>query len=207
MDTRAWRVIRGGILAAIAAFVIVTAFKALRAPWLVDDFPESLAVQAELLPLTFALHMIAGGLALLLVPLAIMLRKRRRWHRAVARLAALDVVVAGITAFPVALVAPVTMLSAAGFTAQGAVWLALLARGVAHIRAGRVARHRACMVLLAATTSGAVFFRVWLALWALYGSPRHFETFYALDAWAAWGLPLAIAALILQRTGGFRRIS
>ncbi len=195
------------MLAAIAGFVSLSSAKAVLAAFDNEDFPEALAVKVELLPVLFPVHMVTGGLALLLVPLAIMLRKRRRWHRAVARLAALDVVVAGITAFPVALVAPVTMLSAAGFTAQGAVWLALLARGVAHIRAGRVARHRACMVLLAATTSGAVFFRVWLALWALYGSPRHFETFYALDAWAAWGLPLAIAALVLQRTGGFRRIS
>jgi len=196
--------LRWAILAAIAGFVISTAWKALRAPWMVDDFPEALAVKAELLPVVFPIHMVTGGLALVLVPLAILLRHRPRWHRPVARLAAIDVVLAGVTAFPVALVAPVTWGSALGFTAQGALWLVLLALGLRHIRAGRVAAHRACMLLLAAATSGAVFFRVYLALFAIYGSMRHYEAFYALDAWLAWGLPVAITAVMLKRAGDLR---
>lgn len=193
------RVVFGVILTAIAAFVVVTAWKALRAPWLVDDFPEELAVKAELIPWIFNVHMITGGLALVLVPLAILLRRRPRWHRPVARLAALDVVLAGLTAFPVALIAPVTRWSAWGFTAQGLAWLALLAVGIHAIRTGNAARHRTCMVLLAAVTSGAVFFRIYLALWAIFAQGRHYELFYAIDAWAAWGLPLALTALALNR--------
>lgn len=183
---------------------MVTAWKALRAPWLVDDFPESLAVKVELMPIAFPVHMISGGLALLLVPLAIAARRHPRWHRPVARIAALDVIIAGVTAFPVAVIAPVTTFSALGFAAQGMTWLVLLAFGIRHIRAGRVARHRACMVLMAATMTGAVVFRVLLALWALAGPVRHFESAYAADAWIAWLLPLTIAALALKRTGGFR---
>lgn len=183
---------------------MATAWKAVRAPWSVDDFPESLAVKVELLPVIFPVHMIAGGLALLLVPLAIALRRQPRWHRPVARLAALDVVMAGLTAFPVALIAPVTTVSAFGFAAQGLTWLVLLALGIRHIRAGRTRAHRACMMLMAATMAGAVVFRVLLALWALAGPVRHFEAAYAADAWIAWLLPLTIAALALKRTGGFR---
>ena len=198
------RVLRVAILAAIAAFVISTAWKALRAPWLTDDFPEALAVKVELMPLIFPLHMVAGGLALVLVPLAILLHQRPGWHRPVARLTALVVLVAGVTAFPVALIAPVTTGSALGFAAQGTLWLGLLGLGIHHIRAGRVAQHRTCMLLLAAATSGAVFFRVWLALFAIYGSMRHYEVFYALDAWLAWGLPVAITGLVLNRAGDLR---
>ena len=32
---------------------------------------------------------------------------------------------------------------------------------------------------------------------------RHYLLFYACDAWLAWGLPVALTALWLQRTGGF----
>ncbi|MFM5922833.1 MAG: DUF2306 domain-containing protein, partial [Novosphingobium sp.] len=152
----------------------------MRAPWLVDDFPEALAIKVELLPWLFPLHMIAGGLALLLVPTTLLLRKRPRWHRPAGRITAAVVAVAGLTAFPVALIAPVTRLSAWGFAAQGAVWLVLLGLGLWNIRRRRIAAHRACMLLMAATTTGAVFFRVYLALFALYGDLRHYEAFYAL---------------------------
>ena len=181
-----------------------TALLALESPWQVDDFPEALAIKAELLPWIFPLHMITGGLALLLVPLTFMLRRRARWHRPVGRVTAAIVVLAGLSAFPVALIAPVTEVSAWGFAAQGAVWLVLLALGLYNIRQRNVARHRAFMLLMAATTTGAVFFRVYLALWAIFGDLRHYEAFYALDAWIAWSLPLAATAIFLKRTGGFR---
>lgn len=202
------RAVSLAVVTAIGLFVIQTAWKALRAPWLVEDFPEALYVKAELLPWTFAAHMITGGLALLLVPGMILLSGRPRWHRRLAWLTVPVVAVAGVTAFPVALVAPVTQVSAWGFAAQGAVWLVLLALGIAAIRQGRVERHRACMLLMAATTTGAVFFRVYLALFAILGHPRHYEAFYAADAWLAWTLPLAAMAIFLKRTGakpGFPR--
>ena len=191
------------LVAAIAAFVTSVAYKALLAPFAVEDFPDSLYVKVERIPLIFTVHMVTGGLALLLVPLAIALSNRPRWHRPVARIAALDIAIAGITAFPVALVVPVTRVSAAGFSAQGLAWLVLLAMGIVFIRRRNIARHRECMLLLAAVTSGAVFFRVYLALWAIFGSLRWFEEFYALDAWIAWLIPLGVMAFLIKRAGGF----
>ena len=191
----------GALLLAIALFVIQTAWKALIAPWQVEEFPEALYVKVELLPWIFPAHMITGGLALLLVPAMIVLAKSPRWHKPLAKLTVPVVLVAGLTAFPVALIAPVTPISAWGFAAQGAVWLALLGLGVWHIRAKRMAQHRACMLLMAATTTGAVFFRIYLALFALWGHPRHYQAFYGLDAWIAWLLPLAAMVFFLKRTG------
>lgn len=185
----------------MALLVIYTAAKALYSPWLVDDFPEELAIKAELMPAIFPLHMVSGALALILVPVALLLRRRPRWHRPAGRIAASIVAVAGLTAFPVALIEPVTLGSALGFATQGAVWLVLLGLGLWNIRQGRVAAHRTCMLLMAATTSGAVFFRVYLALFAMGGSYRHYELFYACDAWFAWGLPLIATALWLKGTG------
>jgi uncharacterized membrane protein YozB (DUF420 family) len=191
------------ILTAISAFVLYTATKALLAAFWNEDFPESLAVKVELLPLIFPVHMITGALALVLLPLVIALRHRSRWHWPLGRIAAVDVLVAGVTAYPVAWAAPVTFWSAAGFSAQATVWLTLLGLGIYHIRRRRVAAHRACMLLMTATALGAVFFRIFLALWALYGTNRWFEAFYACDAWIAWLLPLGAAALFLARRRRF----
>lgn len=195
------RILRAAVLTAILGFVTITAITAIGAPWATDDFSEALAVKAELLPIIFPLHMITGGLALLLVPLALGLRRLPRFHRIAGRIAAVDVGIAGVTALPVAIVAPVTPVSAAGFAAQGATWLVLLGLGIWNIRAGHVARHRAAMLMMAATASGAVFFRVYLALWAMYGTPHYYEAFYALDSWIAWLGPLTVTALVLKQTG------
>lgn len=199
------RILYLALVTGLGLFVIYAATRAIQAAFVNDDFPEALAVKLELLPWLFPVHMIAGGAALLLVPLAILLRHQPARHRIAGRIAATSVAVAGVTAFPVALLAPVTTWSAAGFAAQGTVWLVLLVAGVIAIRRRQVMRHRACMLLMAATTSGALFFRIYLALWALYGSQRHYEAFYAADAWLAWTIPLGFTALMLKRTGAKRR--
>ena len=193
--------LRGAILAALALFVIRTAILALYSPWQVDDFPEALAVKVELMPWVFPVHMLAGGLVLLLIPATLLVRKRPRWHRPLGRITALVVLAAGLTAFPVALIAPVTRVSAWGFAAQGATWLVLLGLGLRNVYLKRFHAHRAAMLLMAATATGAVFFRVYLALWAILGDLRHYEMFYAADAWIAWSLPLAATAIFLRGTG------
>ena len=197
------RAFRTALIAAIALFVMRAAWKALNTPFALDDFPEELAIKVELLPLLFPLYMVSGGLALLLVPLTFVVRRHPRWHRPLGRITAADVLIAGVTAFPVALVAPVTRVSALRFSAQATVWLTLLTLGIYNIRRGRVAAHRGCMLLMAATTSGALVFRIALASWAILasalGSARHYEAFYAADAWLAWALPLGLAACLLYR--------
>ena len=65
------------ILAALAAFVIYTALRGISESWDNDGFPESLAVKLELMPFLFPVHMVGGGMALLLVPLAISLHASR----------------------------------------------------------------------------------------------------------------------------------
>ncbi|MDB5679556.1 MAG: hypothetical protein JWM94_2558 [Sphingomonas bacterium] len=164
-----------------------------------DDFPEALAVKVELLPLVFPIHMITGGLALILLPLAIALRRKPKWHRPLGRIAAIDVLVAGATAYPVAWAAPVTFWSAMGFSAQATTWLTLLALGIWNIRRRRYAAHWTCMLLMTATAMGAVFFRIYLGLFAMLGPSRWFDTFYAGDAWVAWLVPLAVTGAVLAR--------
>lgn len=185
------------ILAGPGIFVTYVGLRGISESWDNDGFPEALAVKLELLPIIFPVHMVTGGLALLLVPLALWLRGTR-WHRFFGRAAAADILIAGVTAIPVAVFLPVTKISAAGFAAQGVTWLTLLGFGFWHIRAGRISAHRACMLMLAAVTSGAVFFRLYLGLWKFFGVGPYFYAFYALDAWIAWGLPLIVTAFWLR---------
>lgn len=185
------------ILAPLGVFVMYVAMRGISESFDNEGFPEALAVKLDVLPVIFPVHMVTGGLALLLVPLVLFLRGTS-WHRLVGRFAAIDILVAGVTAIPVAVVLPVTAVSAAGFAAQGIVWMVLLGFGIWAIRGGRVAYHRACMLMMAAVTSGALFFRIYLGLWKKYGVSGHFELFYALDAWIAWGLPLLGVAIWLR---------
>ena len=60
------------------------------------------------------------------------------------------------------------------------------------------------MLMMVATTSGAVLFRIFLALWAIYGSWRGYERFYAADAFVAWLQPLCLCALWLRFTAAGR---
>lgn len=192
-----WRVMLALMLAGLGIFVTYAGLRAISESWDNDGFPEALAVKLELLPFIFPIHMIAGGLALLLVPLTLALRGTA-WHRVMGRIAAVDIVVAGVTAIPVALEQPVTQVSAAGFATQALVWMGLLGFGLWSIRRRDYARHRAAMLMMAAVTSGALFFRLYLALWKLGGIRGHFSTFYACDAWVAWTLPLAVMALLIK---------
>lgn len=198
---RLWRLLRWAVLAAIGWFVIRVATTALDQAIHHDDFSDTLQFKLESLPVLFPIHMAAGGLALLLVPLAYALRRRPRWHRPIGLLTALLVLSAGLTAYPVAWTGPVTRWSAAGFMAQASVWLTFLGLGLWHIAHGRRAQHRRAMLMMAAATSGAVFFRLWLALWAILGERRHFVVFYSIDAWFAWLVPLIVMAIVLNRAG------
>lgn len=202
-SSQSLRALRWVILAGIAGFVTMVAVKAFLQTFDQDDFPDDLLLKVELMPVIFPVHMFTGALALVLVPLALLLRRWRKWHRIAGRIAAADVLVAGVTAYPVALVAPVTPWSAAGFTAQATAWLGFLALGLWNIRQGRAARHRMFMLLMTATASGAIFFRVYLASWAILAQGKHFAVFYAWNAWLAWLLPLLGTALVLR--AGMRR--
>jgi len=185
------------LLSPLVIFVSYVAIRGIAESFDNDGFPEALAVKLEFLPIIFPVHMVTGGLALLLVPLVLYLRGTR-WHRLAGRVVAIDIVIAAITAIPVAVVMPVTTTSAAGFVAQASIWIVLLGVGIWSIRSGRVAAHRACMLMLAAVTSGALFFRVYLGLWKVFGVSEFFDTFYAIDAWIAWGLPLLGVAIWLH---------
>ena len=192
-----WRLVKWVGLAVLILFILSTAARAMWEAYDNDNFPEALLVKVELLPFIFPIHMATGGLALLLVPLTYFFRFTR-YHKWLGRVAAADIIVAGITAIPVAVTAPVAPMAAAGFATQAIVWMALLAKGIWHIRRREIAAHRNAMLMMAAVTSGAMFFRIYLALWAIFGTASGFKIFYACDSWIAWVLPLGAMIFIIR---------
>jgi hypothetical protein len=163
--------------------------------------PYPLFVVRQRLPVAFPLHMLASGLALILIPIAAVLRHRGVAHRAAGRAAAVCVVVGGTTALLVALASEATFAARAGLFVQGLVWLALLAAAVVAIRRGAVMTHVRLMIAMAAVASGAIWLR--LFVYAAVAASLPFDPAYATATWVCWIVPLALAVTLTRsRTAG-----
>lgn len=155
--------------------------------------PFNLHLVDQRLPVVFKLHMLASGLALLLIPLVIWLRRESRWHKPLGRVAATAVLAGALTSLPVAAFSNSVGMARAGFFAQGVVWLVLIALGYRAIRERRVGCHGKLMVSMAAVASGAIWVR--LATAAAVSSELPFDAVYGAVAWLGWLVPLALVQL------------
>jgi hypothetical protein len=159
-----------------------------------DDLPDLLAIIAERLPALFPIHMVSGGLALVLVPLTIALRRWPRWHRICGWLAGACVIIGGVTALVVAVYSVSPRLARVGFFIQGLSWIVLLSAGFVMIRRRRTGDHRRLMLMMAAVTSAAVLLRLALLGFVSCLPRADYRLFYSLTAWLAWLLPLGAVA-------------
>jgi uncharacterized membrane protein len=161
------------------------------------QLPYELMLVLQRRPVALPLHMVASGLALILIPIAAWTRRRRGLHRPVGRAAAICVAAGGVSALLVALASEATAIARAGFFAQGLVWLALLAAAFAAIRSGDVSRHARLMIAMAAVGSGAIWLRLEMAGIVALGAP--FDSAYGAAAWACWLVPLSLALMVKVR--------
>ena len=179
-----------GVFVMIAVLVVPVGVFALASGAGLVKPPYGLYLVARRLPVVFPIHMIASGLAMLLIPLVLMLRRHCGWHKALGRLAAGLVCVGGLTALPVALSSEASLAARAGFFVQGLVWVTLIAAGIWAIRQRMIERHARLMLAVAAVTSGAIWLRLATVAAVQFNLP--FETVYALAAWASWLVPLGV---------------
>lgn len=163
--------------------------------------PYELAMVDARLPGLFRVHMASAAAALVLVPTALLVRRRRRPHRLAGRTAAVAILIAGVTAVPVALAGVASPWTMAGFVAQALAWLCFLSLGYVAIRRGKVQSHGRAMLAVTAITSAAIWLRPAMVF------ARHadwpFETAYAVIVWASWLVPLAMVALGMGVVRGF----
>jgi hypothetical protein len=156
--------------------------------------PFNLFVVAERVPVMMKLHMLTAGLALLVIPLVIALRRQSRWHRPLGWLAVASVVLGGLSSIPVAVMSDSVTAARTGFLAQGLVWMGLVAAGLKAVRERRYRDHARLMLAMAAVASGAIWVRLVTAV--AVRAPEDFDTVYACVAWLGWLVPLAAAWLL-----------
>jgi len=156
--------------------------------------PYNLFLVDERLPGIFKLHMLASGAALLLIPAVIALRRTSAWHRPLGYVAAVLVFAGAVTSLPVAYYSHSVLAARLGFLAQGVIWLALIALGIAAIRRRHYGEHARLMLMMAAVASGALWVRLTTTVATGYDLP--FDVVYGTAAWLGWLVPLAVVMLV-----------
>lgn len=179
------------MLAAVMGLAVPVALVAIAEGAGQIPLPYNLHIVDLRLPVAFKLHMLASGLALLLIPFVIALRRDSRLHKPLGRLTAVAVVAGGLTSIPVAILSESVTVARAGFFVQGLVWMGLLGLGIRAIRQRRLAEHQRYMLSMAAVASGAIWVRLITAV--AVDAPSQFNAVYGLAAWAGWLVPLGLA--------------
>lgn len=178
---------------ATAAWAFAYLFLEFRAD---DPFARRFAASGPDVPA----HFFASGLALLLVPLQLSDRIRRRWpplHRVGGLLSVAAILVGGISGLSLAQEAHGGWPSRLGFSALSLLWIGVTVQGLRLAIAGEYARHRRWMAMGMALTAGAITLRVVLGIGAgLLQLP--FVPVYVTASWASWLFNLALCAWLLR---------
>ncbi|WP_421732874.1 DUF2306 domain-containing protein [Cellulomonas sp.] len=158
-------------------------------------------------------HIVAGGIALLVGPLQFWrtLRERARSvHRSVGRVYLTAVLVGALAALALAPVNSAGLVGLAGFGTVGVLWIWTGWRGYRAIRTGDVRSHQAWMIRNFALTYAAVTLRLWLGVLMAAQSPwiesgadadAAFRNAYALVPFLSWIPNLVLAELLVRRRG------
>lgn len=155
----------------------------------------------------FGVHVVFGGLALLLSPVQLSARLRARaprLHRVSGRVVLVSIVLAGLAGFLVAWVNVAGPVGTAGFGTLAVLWVGFALLGLRAIRGGDVAAHRRWMLRTFAMTYAAVTLRLWLVvLIVLLGD---FAAAYVLVPFLCWVPNLLVVEWLLRRTPALPRV-
>lgn len=149
---------------------------------------------------TIPVHFFAGGVALLLVPLQMSRRLRRRSvrvHRTIGMLYALLVLIGGLSGLVMAFYATGGWVAKAGFAMLALAWLSTTTLGVVHAVRGNLMAHRRWIYRSIAITAGAITLRVFLGVGlGVFHLP--FLTVYVFASWMSWILNLIICEMMMR---------
>lgn len=147
--------------------------------------------------LNFYVHIIFGGLALLIGWIQFSLAIRRKsvvFHRWVGKVYVVAVLLSAVGGFNIAFYATGGLPVALGFMSLSVTWFYTTYMGYYRIRRGQVEGHRKMMIYSYACCFAAVTLRGWMPfLVPLFGS---FEVAYMVVAWWCWVPNMAIAYLL-----------
>lgn len=134
-------------------------------------------------------HALAGGLTILTsLPAFLPVTRRVFVHRWLGKAFILSVLVAGLSALPMAVMAEGGLVSKTGFFCQALLWLGSAALALEKAKSRKFSEHRRWMIRSFALTYGAVTTRLLLNF--LLATGLHFDSVYDLVSWS-WLLPVA----------------
>lgn len=146
------------------------------------------------------LHFFIAALALVLGPLQLNARLRRRipaLHRLLGWLYTASVLIGSITGFTLALHAQGGLWSRAAFVLMSLLWPCLTAMGIWRAIVGDFASHRRWMCRSVALTYSAVTLRLIMGIGLGILHLRFFPVYIA-SAWLGWSINLAVCELMLR---------
>lgn len=149
--------------------------------------------------IAFYLHIILGGLALLIgwLQFSNKLRiKMVKLHRVIGKTYVVSVLISAIFGLYIAFFATGGVISILGFSSLGVIWLTTTALGFKAIRNRNIELHEKFMIYSYAACFAAVTLRIWLPL--LIIAIGEFTTAYRIVAWFSW-IPNIITAFFIVR--------
>jgi uncharacterized membrane protein len=161
-------------------------------------------------PLATLLHVLPGGIFLILAPLQFSARIRRRhirFHRWSGRFLALAGFAAGLAGLYFGLLMPYGGLGeASAITFFGGLFVFSVVRAVVAIRRHQVARHREWMIRAFSIAIGISTVRIVAAVLDLALSPAGLRPpdLFALSLWMGWAITLGAGELWIRYTRGMR---
>ncbi|WP_157802616.1 DUF2306 domain-containing protein [Sediminihabitans luteus] len=217
-DRRAWPVTATLVGLAIAAVAVTPYLTTSLADLAADDagVARGYVDAPALVRVAFYAHVVAGGLALVLSPVQLWPRLRRRRphvHRVMGRVVAGAIAVAGTASLVIAPFNQAGLVGTLGFGGLGALWLWTTWRGVQAAMVHDVAAHRRWMTRAFALTFAAVTLRLWtgvlIAAQALvegesFDPAVAFDRAYVIVPFLCWVPNLIVAELLVRRQTSMR---
>ncbi len=199
------RSISAGLLGLVIVTSILIAIHAMGFQFRVSGDPQ-IHARFDAMPVAGAMHVIGGGLVLLIGGFQFSSRLRRRapsLHRNLGRVYLLLVATGGIGALALAPFAGGGLVGQFGFFLLGVLWLFSGLQAYLAIRRRDIEAHRAWMLRNFSMSFGAVTLRIYLGLFAVAGVP--FEDAYPVVAWLAWVPNLIAVEWFMALTGQGRK--
>jgi uncharacterized membrane protein len=149
------------------------------------------------------LHVVPGGVFLLLAPLqfsSAIRNRHRRFHRWSGRVIALLSLLAGISGLWIGLVLPYAGNERLPIALFGVLFLLAPLKGIRAIRRGDVAHHREWMIRLFAVGIGIAVVRVVAMPMITILRPERIQDIMGLSFWTGWSLSVIVAELWIRST-------
>ena len=149
----------------------------------------------------FYIHIIFGGIALLIGWIQFSVRLRRKYlktHRFIGKIYVIAVAMSSMAGLYIAFFATGGLVCVLGFGSLAILWVISNIKAYSTIRQGHIRQHQNWMICNYALTFAAVTLRIWLPLLSAFVF-HDFIPAYRVVSWLCWVPNLVIALIIINK--------